>query len=424
MVRPQMIQTIVTAPGSLGDVNPMLAIARALQQAGHQVLFLAAERYLPLAHRSGLRTHPLVTEEQFRRLTDNPDVWHPRHGARLIFQEAVEHFLASHYAWLEQTCEPQNTILVSHVLDFAGRVYRDAHPNTRFVSVLPAPALLRSRTTPPRLSGHVWERWVPRRLMPLAYRCADLWIDRIGGPPINQLRRSLGLPPVNRILHDWWWSPDLVLGLFPEWFSIAPQDRSPQLECIGFPLADSADVVEEKVTQKLQAVLGQFGSDRPIVFAPGTAHHHAAKFLESANAACRQLKQPGVLISTAADQFPTDLAPRVVTAEYLPFSQLLPHAQAIVHHGGVGTTSQALRAATPQVVVPMAFDQFDNAERVSDLGCGSWLAMPKQTSQRLAQQLAALPRTAQHVHEVAERIRSQPDATSRAVLLINQLGQS
>ncbi len=412
---------IVTAPGSLGDVNPLLAIARQLKLAGHEVLFLAAERYLHLAERAGLATKALVSEAQFQRLAGNPQLWHPRHGARLIFREAVEHFLQSHYQWLEQHCIPGETTLVSHVLDFAGRIYRDAHPTTKFISVLPAPALLRSQHTPPRLSSFFWERWYPRKLLPLFYFCADQWVDHIGAGPINELRHKLGLAPVKRILHRWWWSPDLVLCLFPDWFSIDARDLLPQMKQIGFPLADSADYVAPEVTQQVGELWRKFGNDQPIVFAPGTAHEHAALFLQSAADACEQLNRPGVLLSVNASQIPQRLPPRVVAAQYLPFSQLLPRSAAIVHHGGVGTTSQALRAGVPQVVVPMAFDQFDNAERVARLGCGSWLAMRQQNTGRLVAHLEGLPRTATRSLEVAQRMTTQPSATEQAVGLIELL---
>lgn len=412
---------IVTAPGSLGDVNPLLAIACGLRQAGHEVLFLAAERYLPLAQRAGLATKSLVTEEQFRRLTGNPQLWHPRHGARLIFREAVEHFLEDHYNWLEQHCIPGQTTLVSHVLDFAGRIYRDAHPQTKFVSVLPAPALLRSSHTPPRLSSFFWERWYPRAWLPLFYYCADRWIDSVAAGPINRLRGRLGLAPVKRILHRWWWSPDLVLGLFPEWYAIDPRDRLPALKLVGFPLADSAAHVSPAVTEHLQSLVGQWAGQQPIVFAPGTAHEQAGPFLRSAAQACAQLQRPGVLISSNLKQVPSSLPPGVIAAEYLPFSQLLPQASAIVHHGGVGTTSQALRAGVPQVVVPMAFDQFDNAERVEQLGCGSWLPMRKHSTARLVAHLANLSGQSTNCEAIAARVRSQPCAVQRSVELIKSL---
>lgn len=419
-----MQQTIVTAPGSLGDVNPMLAIARELQHAGHNVLFLAAERYLALADRAGLRTRMLVTEEQFQRLAGNPHMWHPRHGAKLIFEEAVQHFLEPHYRWLEATCQPDKTLLVSHVLDFAGRVYRDRYPQTRFVSVLPAPALLRSSHSPPRLSSFFWERWIPRAALPLLYYCADLWVDNIAGAQINGLRNSLGLAPVRRLLDHWWWSPDLVLCLFPDWFSIDSSDLMPQMQLIGFPLADSADVVAPEVKQQLATLLTSFQQEPPIVFAPGTAHEHARAFLQCAADTCHQLKVPGILISSNATQVPAHLPPRVVAAKYLPFSQLLPKARAIVHHGGVGTTSQALRAGTPQVVLPMAFDQFDNAERVAGLGCGSWLPMRKQSSARLVAHLRNLEHNATQTSAVSQRLHSQPSAARAAVALIDGLRRS
>jgi len=42
-----------------------------------------------------------------------------------------------------------------------------------------------------------------------------------------------------------------------------------------------------------------------------------------------------------------------------------------VHHGGIGTTAEALRAGVPQVIVPLAYDQFDNAARVTALRTGA-----------------------------------------------------
>lgn len=55
---------------------------------------------------------------------------------------------------------------------------------------------------------------------------------------------------------------------------------------------------------------------------------------------------------------------------YLPLSQLLPHADAVIHHGGLGTTFAALHAGCPAVIVPQAFDQPHNATLVSALGAG------------------------------------------------------
>lgn len=125
--------------------------------------------------------------------------------------------------------------------------------------------------------------------------------------------------------------------------------------------------------------------DRPIVFTSGTAHHHCRAFFEAAAEACTQLKRPGLLLSTFPENFPHELPDTVRTLPYMSFKRLLPHCAAIVHHGGIGTTSQALAAGIPQLIRPMAFDQFDNASRIENLGCGRWLRNDRYLTRELQQ---------------------------------------
>lgn len=383
----RMIDTIVTAPGSLGDVNPLIAIARGLQQSGRQVVFVAAERYLPLAAKAGLATRALMPEDVFAKVVDNPDLWHARKGLKVVLGPAGQGFMEEHYTWLGTQYQPGKTLLVSHILDFAGRVFRDAHPEVAYCCVVPAPALLRSLNKPPRLSRSGIETHLPKFLLALGYRHADRIIDGLIAPAVNRLRVSVGLPPVQRVLDRWWASPDLTLGLFPDWFSIPAIDLPPGMRCVGFPLADSGDLLPDAAEHLVGQALAPLAGERPIVFAPGSAHAHARRFLTAAAEACGNCKLPGVLLSSVESQFPTRLPPNVVTAKYLPFRELLKSARAIVHHGGIGTTSQSLAAGLPQVVVPMAFDQFDNAARVKRLGCGRWLPMVSVSAKRLERQL-------------------------------------
>ncbi|MGN6136460.1 MAG: glycosyltransferase [Aureliella sp.] len=406
-----MLDAIVTAPGSLGDVNPMIAIARGLQGRGHSVVVATAERYVPLVERAGLTARVLVPEEFFARFVNDPRLWHPRKGLDIVFGPAGQAFMEEHYRWLESLVQPGRTILVSHLLDFAGRIYRDAHPESFFCSVVPAPAALRSLDQPPQLTRLGWETKLPAALVALGYRYGDRVIDRLIAGAINRLRHDVGLPPVHRILDRWWLSPDLTLGLFPDWFSIPAADLPQSLRCVGFPLADSGDLLSEAADRLVDDALRPLAGARPIVFAPGSAHAHAREFLAAGAEACRRLGLPGVLLSSVSEQFPRDLPPGVVTANYLPFRQLFRRALAIVHHGGIGTTSQALAAGLPQIVAPMAFDQFDNAARVARLGCGRTLAMVRVTASRLARHLAGVLGDAglkSRADQVAARLAQQP----------------
>jgi rhamnosyltransferase subunit B len=99
---------------------------------------------------------------------------------------------------------------------------------------------------------------------------------------------------------------------------------------------------------------------------------------------------------------------------------LFPQAAVIVHHGGVGTTAQALRSGRPQLIVPYLVDQPDNAARVQRLGAGRTLKLknfqPRLVT-RVLQELLADPQIAQRAAAIAKKIHSE-DGTGAAVRII------
>ena len=62
---------------------------------------------------------------------------------------------------------------------------------------------------------------------------------------------------------------------------------------------------------------------------------------------------------------------------YADLDALLPECTAIVHGGGVGTVAAAVTHATPQLVCPSAFDQYDNGQRVARRGVGEVISAEK-----------------------------------------------
>jgi UDP:flavonoid glycosyltransferase YjiC (YdhE family) len=102
------------------------------------------------------------------------------------------------------------------------------------------------------------------------------------------------------------------------------------------------------------------------------------------------------------------LPPGVAHFDYVPFSQVLPRAAALVHHGGIGTCAQGLAAGVPQVVMPLAHDQPDNADRLRRLGVSRTLMPKRFGGPALAATLDELlrcERTAKACRDVAERFR-------------------
>jgi rhamnosyltransferase subunit B len=109
---------------------------------------------------------------------------------------------------------------------------------------------------------------------------------------------------------------------------------------------------------------------------------------------------------------PLNLPASILTVEYAPFSTLLKHASVFVHHGGIGTMSQGIAAGVPQLIMAMAHDQPDNADRLERLGAGTGLSVRQFTPQRVAHELGRLLED-KTFHEAAkkcaDRISKVPD---------------
>jgi UDP:flavonoid glycosyltransferase YjiC (YdhE family) len=75
---------------------------------------------------------------------------------------------------------------------------------------------------------------------------------------------------------------------------------------------------------------------------------------------------------------------------YAPFSKILPRAAALVHHGGIGTSAQAMAAGCRQLITPFAHDQFDNAHRLCRLGVGRSIDARKYTAKAATRELGSL----------------------------------
>ena len=68
------------------------------------------------------------------------------------------------------------------------------------------------------------------------------------------------------------------------------------------------------------------------------------------------------------------LAPNMTGAATLPQTTLMPQVDLVITHGGNNTTTEAMHFGKPMVVLPLFWDQYDNAQRVHELGFGVRLA--------------------------------------------------
>jgi rhamnosyltransferase subunit B len=347
--------------GSAGDVHPFIGLGLALRQRGHRVKIITNPFFGDLTKKVGLEFVPIGSIDQFDSLRKNPDLWNSTKGFKTI-ADAVSGGLRETYDAVVNNYVAGETVVTASSLGWGARIAQDKH-HIPTATIHLAPAVIRSLLSPPKLSTLPLPRWLPEKFWKYLYAVLDrLVIDPLVAPAINKLRAELGLPAVHHILKEWWNSPQLVIGLFPEWFGKPAGDWPSQMRLTNFPMYDEGGELSPELVEFLAA------GEKPIVFTPGSAMWHAHDIFRESVEACVKINRRGILLSGHAGHIPENLPPTVRAFEYAPFSKLLPHAAALVHHGGIGTSAQAMAAGTKQIVMPFAHDQFDNGLRLQKLG--------------------------------------------------------
>lgn len=377
------MQVHLVAVGTHGDVLPILALARALQRRGHDAALAAPAPFAAAALRAGVPFEPLGTAADYERFVADPELWRPWRGANAVLGYAAR-LAEQTFAWLQTGWRPGEGVVAASPLSVGARVAQD-YLGLPLATLHVMPFLIESRLAPPVLPGI--PGFLPPRLRAWLNRGADVaFMNPAMLPEVNAFRARLGLDDFKRIRHAWN-SPGRVITMFPEWYAPSQADWPAQTVQTAFPMADrfgDVDQLDPRLADFLRSGLP------PLAFTYGSAMRRGRRFFETAVSLSQRLGQRAVLVAPQAGQVPEHLPPDMIYAPYAPFSALLPHCAALVHHGGVGTVAQALAAGIPQLVVPVAFDHFDEGARLKRLGVGDSLNRRLFRPDRAAARLQAL----------------------------------
>lgn len=382
------IKFIITPLGSAGDVHPLVWLGRLLRDAGHEVVMIAQEVVADMPRRAGLRTVPYGDRAEQEKLIEHPHLWHPRKGFELL-ASWVPRWAREAMPVIRREIVPWETVMIGGALAFGSRVLSEAMDVPLLTVHLQPQVFLSVEESPVAAAGAEWmvkaPRWVRKGVMGLVHMQVDRKLKR----PINGLRREAGPAgedPVRGIMRYWWNSPDGVICLFPEWYARKVQDWPEQAVLTRFPLYDESDV--RPASERLEAFLR--AGEAPVVITPGSANVQSRRFIGESLAACAAIRKRAVVVTRQVDQLPRRLPAGVEAYDYLAFSRIFPRAAAVIHHGGIGTTAQCFAAGVPQLMMPMAHDQPDNAARVKRLGVGDYLYPRMFKWQRVAKVLKGM----------------------------------
>lgn len=383
---PPSMRVLVVVIGTYGDVLPFIGLGAELKRRGHEVIMSCAETFGPSVRRAGLAFEPLTTDAEYRALFEDPDFWRPFVGARLLFKK-LPTLLQPTYDFIVRHRDGPNTLVLASSLAIGARLAEEKF-GVPVVSAHLTPIMFISRTAPSKMPFMPLPSWLPGGVkLKIQKGLYTEFIAPLLVPALNRFRASIGLKPRRRI-RSWWHASRRMLLLFPDWFAPIQPDWPAQARQFDFPKADAFGASTSEPNAELEAFLA--AGDKPVAVTFGSARFSKDRFYRAAIEACAALGKRCLLLSHQEVELPPHLAAHAFSTRYAPLGEVLPRCAALVHHGGIGTVSQAFAAGVPQLIVPFAFDQFDHAARVRRLNCGESIFSSRFTAARATRALGRL----------------------------------
>lgn len=391
---------VLATAGTAGDLNPFIAIALELQARGLQPLIAAQKEFQETVVDAGVGFHilrPGVEDVRAELGLDAPEiVQRARRGSTglefAVRRIAMPFLRRGFQDMMDATTDAD--LVVTHTSAFAARLAAEKR-GLPWISTALSPFTFMSAYDPPILSGALPLRLLREvtgarsdaALLHLVKLTTLTWTGKF-----QRFRAELGLPRSSNPLFEGQFSRLGTLGLYSPLFGTVQPDFPNACTLTGFCLYDRRHGAPPVLPGAVAAFLAS--GPAPLVFTLGSALVlDPGDFYERSAALAQRLGRRAILLVGPDAPGAAALAqgrPDLLVADYAPHSELFPHAAAIVHHGGIGTTAQALRAGRPQLVIPFSADQPDNAERVVRLGVGRAIPAAAYRMRRALKELRLL----------------------------------
>jgi len=404
--------------GSLGDLHPYVAVSQELARRGHRPIIATFEEFRGNVEAANVDFAPMRPD--MARFGDNTAIMErlvdPWRGPEFLIRGMFMPHLRESYEDLARACRGAD-LLVTHPLALVGPLLAQKE-GLRWASSGLSPMTMFSAIDPSLFPAAAWMLRV-RKLGVAPYR----WIFSIPRvmvrrweQPLREFRAELGLPATDVIAQfEGQFSPRLHLALFSRVLAAPQPDWPASTVVCGFPRYDGAPP-DSSTRDELEVFLA--AGEPPVVFGLGSsAVKVAGDFWHSAIAAVEKLGRRAILLTGALPESLGNVPPTVKAFQYLPYSMVFPRALATVHSGGIGTLAQALSAGRPQLIVPVAFDQPDNARRTIALGIARTIPFRQANAGAMTRELAALlatPDCAVRAHSIGKNIAQEDGARAAA----------
>ena len=414
--------TIVFFPeGAYGPTNNCVGIGDVLRRRGHRVVFIVEESFAGTLEAKGfeetlMRLGPAPAEEE-----EPGQFWKDFiHDTAPVFRkptiEQLEGFVQPTWQALvdgAKYVEPRlreildelqpDVIVEDNVVSFAA-LPASGTPWVRIVSCNPSE--LKDPQVPPTFSGYPagnragWDEFraeYERTHRPL-WHDFDAFMQEQGAP---------GLPDLE-FIHE---SPWLNLYVYPEEvdYTRARPLTSPwhRLDtCVRGTDADWSPPEGFAGEKLVYLSLGSLGSAD----------------VELMRTLVEELRQSAhrFVVSKGPQHDQFELAENMVGEEFLPQASILPQVDLVVTHGGNNTLTESFYFGKPMVVLPLFWDQYDNAQRVDELGYGVQLETYAHAAEALCGAIDRLlddQKLNERMQAISKRLQTIPGTRKAAELI-------
>lgn len=369
---------VVPLTSEVGHLNPTFALARALARRGHEVVYLARTELEAGVRRQGFRYAALYPDVPLRvapprsALGRHPVGHAVREAlARVPWNNAMfEQMLDGRTAAALSALSP-DAVLVDNMWPQLALVAHALGVPTALLATTPS---FRRGMKPPGLGGRVVDASLTSLARVLGLRFAET---------TRRLAATAGLPAES---FDYGGLlPRYVGERLPELLLFPPElDAAP-----GRHVGPSVDVERAESACDLSGV----PADHDLVYcALGTrdvAESEALAVFRPLIAAVSQRPRCSLVLAAGAyGRALGEVPPTVTVLAQAPQMALLRRARAMVTHGGLGSIKECLYFGVPMVVLPLRFDQKDNAARVQAAGLG--IALTERNEAAVARALDAV----------------------------------
>jgi UDP:flavonoid glycosyltransferase YjiC (YdhE family) len=411
----------IIAPGSQGDVQPFLALGKGLVKAGNVVRLVTNQNYEEQVKIHGIEFWPIeVNMEDIIRTEKMREVLES--GKLLTSIARMGNELKQHSALLAKrslaACKDMDFIMAGISGLFTANSIAEKlelpliqalnipfTPTKEFKGVL-LPKFPNSRLSHRLTQQIVWQAYRPT--------------DKVVRNQILGLSKSpFSGPFKSESLRD----GTIIYGISPSVLS-RPKDWGKNIHITGFWSLDPPEswVPPSDLMNFLQ------NGHTPLYIGFGSMSSKDPE--ETANLVFKVLKstnQRAIVLSGWGGLKKTELPDSVLMVDSIPHSWLFPRVEAVIHHGGAGTTAAGLTAGVPSIIIPFHGDQPYWGSLVTKLGVGPKPIPRNKLSEKKLRNAIQEINTNQRIREEAAELGTKiqaEDGIAKAIDIIKKLAKN